>query len=53
MTVKWDPPPTAGPGHKYRLTIEAAPISYSAEYTVSGDKGTFNFSKLPEILGTG
>ena len=53
LTVKWEPPSTSGPSARYRLTIEAASISYSAEYSVSGDKGTFNFSKLPEIVGTG
>ena len=53
FTVKWDPASTSGPSARYRLTIEAASISYSAEYSVSGDKGTFNFSKLPEIVGTG
>ena len=38
---------------RYRLTIEAAALSYSAEYFVAGDKTTFNFSKLPDIVGTG
>ena len=53
FTVKWDASPTSSASHKYRLTVEAATIAYAAEYTVAGDKGTFNFSKLPEIVGTG
>ena len=36
------------------MTIEAPALSYSAEYFVAGkDKNTFNFSKLPDIVGTG
>ena len=41
-------------GSRYRLTFEAPALSYSAEYFVAGkDKNTFNFSKLPDIVGTG
>ena len=39
--------------HRHRLSIEAPAISYAAEYFLPGDKNTFNFSKLPEIIGTG
>ena len=53
FTVKWDPPSSTYTSHKYKLSIEAPSISYAAEYTIPGDKGTFNFSKLPEITGTG
>ena len=53
FTVKWDHPSSSYTSHKYKLSIEAPSILYSAEYTVPGDKGTFNFSKLPEITGTG
>ena len=38
---------------RYKLSIDAPSISYSAEYTVTGDKTTFIFSKLPDIVGTG
>ena len=53
FTVKWDAPSTIQSTHKYKLSIEAPSISYSAEYTTGGDKHTFNFSKLPDIIGTG
>lgn len=53
FTVKWDHPSSSYTSHKYKLSIEAPSILYAAEYTVPGDKGTFNFSKLPEITGTG
>ena len=38
---------------RYRLAIDAPALSYTAEYFVAGDKTTFNFSKLPDIVGTG
>ena len=54
LTVRWEPPPEQPSKHqKYRLAIECPAISYSADYTVGGDRNTFNFSKLPEISGTG
>ena len=54
LTVKWEPPPVQLTNHhKYKLSIECPAISYSADYTVGGDRNTFNFSKLPEISGTG
>ena len=53
FTIKWDPPAASYNSHKYKLSIEAAAIQYSNEFTIPGDKGTFNFSKLPEITGTG
>ena len=56
FTVKWEPPPggqvTTG-HHKYKLFIECPAISYSVDFTVGGDRNTFNFSKLPEMSGTG
>ena len=53
LTVRWEQPPSTLTSHKYKLSIESPAISYSADYTVGGDRGTFNFSKLPEIIGTG
>ena len=56
LTVKWENPSVvAGQlvNHRHRLSIEAPAISYAAEYFVPGDKNTFNFSKLPDIVGTG
>ena len=55
LTVKWENPALSGQhiNHRHRLSIEAPAISYAAEYFVPGDKNTFNFSKLPEIVGTG
>ena len=55
LTVRWEAPggqPVSGQ-HKYKLSIESPAISYSADYTVGGDRNTFNFSKLPEISGSG
>ena len=56
LTVKWENPSVVGGqlvNHRHRLSIEAPAISYAAEYFVPGDKNTFNFSKLPDIVGTG
>ena len=53
LTVKWEPPTSHLTSHKYKLSIECPAISYSADYSMGGDRGTFNFSKLPEITGTG
>ncbi|XP_023337718.1 collagen alpha-1(XIV) chain isoform X2 [Eurytemora carolleeae] len=51
--VKWEAPVATAPNHKFKLTIQAPSIGYSNSYEVGGDKRTFNFSKLPEIVGTG
>ena len=53
LTLKWDCPLQAQASHKYKLRIESQSIGYSAEYFIPGDKTTFIFSKLPEIIGTG
>ena len=53
LTVKWDSPSLTQTTHRYKLFIEAPAISYSTDYTIGGDKNTFNFSKLPDIIGTG
>jgi len=53
FTVKWEAPSIMQSTHRYRLSIECLSISYSTEYSIPGDKTTFNFSKLPEIIGTG
>ena len=56
LTVRWEGPvgQPGSPGQqRFRLTIECPAINYSAEHTVAGDRNTFNFSKLPEISGTG
>ena len=58
LTVKWEPS-AVGVGtntQKFKLNIESLAITglgYTAEYTVTGDKNTFNFSKLPDVVGTG
>ena len=55
LTVKWDHS-SLGPGtsvQKFKLSIENSNLNYSAEYSVSGDKNTFNFSKLPDVAGAG
>ena len=53
LTIKWESPLLAQAGHRYRLAIESPSIGYSTDYTIPGDKNTFNFSKLPDIIGTG
>ena len=53
LTVRWEPPLHVQASHKYRLAIESVSIGYSADYSIAGDKNTFNFSKLPDIIGTG
>eukprot|EP00092_Neocalanus_flemingeri_P032028 GFUD01034810.1.p1 GENE.GFUD01034810.1~~GFUD01034810.1.p1 ORF type:complete len:905 (+),score=215.05 GFUD01034810.1:108-2822(+) len=53
LTVKWDSPSVTQATHRYKLSIEALAIAYSTDYTIPGDKHTFIFSKLPEIVGTG
>lgn len=53
LTVKWDPSPSQLTSQRYKLAIESPGISYSAEYNIGGDRTTFNFSKLPDIIGTG
>ena len=54
LTVRWEPPlEQPSKHHRYKLAIECPAISYSADYTVGGDRNTFNLSKLPEITGTG
>lgn len=35
------------------MSIECGEIGYAADYSIPGDKNIFNFSKLPEIVGTG
>ena len=55
LTVKWEHS-ALGPGtsvQKFKLNIENSLLNYTAEYSVSGDKNTFNFSKLPDITGAG
>ena len=53
LTVKWDSPSLTQTTHKYKLSIEAPAIAYSTDYTMAGDKNTFVFSKLPDIVGGG
>ena len=53
LVVRWDPPASHLTSHRYKLAIECPAISYSADFSVPGDRNTFNFSKLPEIAGTG
>ena len=55
LTVKWEPSPvgTGANTQKFKLNIESCELGYTAEYTVTADKNTFNFSKLPDVVGTG
>ena len=54
LTVKWEGS-AVGAGmktEKFKLTIENEEHGYSFETTVTGDKTTYNFSKL-DVVGTG
>jgi hypothetical protein len=33
--------------------VQAPNIGYNNQYEMTGERRTFNFSKLPEIVGTG
>jgi len=51
--VKWDGSGETVASHKYRLSINNENINYTNTYEINGDRRLFNFSKLPDILGTG
>ena len=54
LTVKWElcqHPPAQN--RKFKLSIENCILGFSSEYSVAGDKNTFNFSKLPDVVGSG
>ncbi|XP_023334449.1 uncharacterized protein LOC111705966 isoform X2 [Eurytemora carolleeae] len=51
--VKWEAPKVTFSAHRFKLSIQCTEIGYSSEHEVNGDKRTFNFSKLPDIIGTG
>ena len=54
LTVKWEvsqPPPALS--QKFKLSIENSRLGYSCEYSVSGERNTFTFSKLPDVVGSG
>ena len=53
LTVRWDPAPSPAPALRYRLSITATELNFAADHSVPGDRTTFQFSKLPEVLGTG
>ena len=55
VTVKWEPSPvgTGANTQKFKLNIESFELGYTAEFSVTADKNTFNFSKLPDVVGTG
>ena len=53
LTIKWEPPQHTHAAQKYKLVIMSPSIEYSAQYSITGDKNTFNFSKLPDIIGSG
>ena len=55
LTVKWEHS-SLGPGtslQKFKLSIESFILGYAMEYSVAGDKNTYNFSKLPDVVGAG
>ena len=55
LTVKWEAS-AVGQGAsilKFRLTLECGELGLLSEHSVTGDKNTFNFSKLPDVVGSG
>ena len=38
---------------RFRLTLECGELGLLSEHSVTGDKNTFNFSKLPDVVGSG
>jgi hypothetical protein len=54
LTVSWEPPLMLSTNfHKYKLSIQAPGIGYMNSSELAGDRDAFNFSKLPEIIGSG
>ncbi len=54
IVIKWDASVPAGShNHKVRLAIEGVEAEHSQSIDVLGDKGTFNFSRLPDPEGSG
>jgi hypothetical protein len=54
LTVSWVPPLMLSTNfHKYKLSIQAPAIGYKNSSELAGDRDAFNFSKLPEIIGSG
>jgi hypothetical protein len=54
LTVSWVPPLMLSTNfHKYKLSIHAPAIGYKNSSELAGDRDAFNFSKLPEIIGSG
>ncbi|XP_023343416.1 uncharacterized protein LOC111712896 [Eurytemora carolleeae] len=53
LQVKWEAPPGTTANNKFKLSIQAPAIGYSNSYEIGGDRHMFNFSKFPEIIGTG
>ena len=55
LTVRWEAA-AVGPGAailKFRLTLECGALGLLTEHSVTGDKNTFNCSKLPDVVGSG
>ncbi|XP_023323607.1 uncharacterized protein LOC111697737 isoform X2 [Eurytemora carolleeae] len=53
FVVKWEAQTGTTAVHKFKLNIQCTEIGYSNTFEVNGDKRTFNFSKLPDVTGTG
>ena len=54
LTVSWEPsqqPPAQS--QKFKLSVENSRLGYCSEYSVTGERNTFNFSKLPDVVGSG
>ena len=55
LTVRWDLSQQQPQAQtiKVKLSIENSDLGYSSEYHSTGEKNTFNFSKLPDVVGSG
>ena len=55
LTVRWEAA-AVGPGAvttRFRLTLLSEELGLFSEHSATGDNNTFNFSKLPDVVGSG
>ena len=53
ITIKWEHSKNKQKDQKYKISIRAPQIDYSATAEVPSDRNMFNFSKLPDVAGSG
>ena len=54
LTISWKPPlMLLSSLHKYKLCIYCREINYNSLYELQGDRDTYTFAKLPDVVGSG